>query len=191
MAYLPSPNSLAAHVCAFFKANPHDELSAVDISIKFEVARTNITGKLAEALQHEWLNLIKKGKGETAVYVAGAKIGTVELQPLADRLPPKPSSWPRAASPATPAREPMPDPDDLEIESGIAMPAPIRVTVSKYHAFFARMKDGDSFACSPAKAKLICNNAQKWGKDNGGITFTQRRMTDGTARVWRVGKKGD
>lgn len=52
-AYTPAPDSLAARVCAWFRLNSEEELTAGDIATKFDVPRTSVHNSLAAALSHE------------------------------------------------------------------------------------------------------------------------------------------
>lgn len=182
MSYQPRGDSLAARLCAFFTANPEEELSRADIAKKYDVHPSNISGLMTSAIAHGLL-----ARDSAGVYKAGPKL-------LAAKDSPAPQLSGFKAFLARQGLEEakgggagaalLPDPASLVIESDVPIPQPQSERVLQFAARFAEMKVGDSFACTPEAAKPLITAASRWGKTIG-RRFVMRKVTTTEARIWR------
>jgi hypothetical protein len=75
--YTPREETLPARVVAYFRRLPDEELSALDIAIKWQADPKNVSTQLAMAVAADLLR--KSG----TVYSAGPAIGRIDLSPSA------------------------------------------------------------------------------------------------------------
>jgi hypothetical protein len=184
--YVPRPDSLAGRVCAFFKANPEEELSSSDIAQKWDVRPTgNVVTLLMPAIEY---GLLKRSKqGQSSVFSAGTRLAQIDLP---QHIPTATSSvWPSAhgtaAARAGASKLPPLDLDCLVIEKGVPVPELQHARSLRYAAKFEQMEVGDSMLVPKAYAKSVIQAAQAWGKKNGGRKFMVREITEEHSRVWR------
>lgn len=62
---------LADRVCAFFMANPDEELLTADVAVKFDAPRSAVTHYLAIPVNRGLLKLERSPTGTSFVYTAG------------------------------------------------------------------------------------------------------------------------
>lgn len=180
MAYQPQPGSLVDRVCRWFLINLEEDITPADIATRFDVAnRSSISALLASGITHQLLVRVKGDDG-VMVYKAGPKLNTLREAPTpacpVAYVPPKG----RSHLPA------LPDPSDLVIDTDVPIPASMTSPrYGPYTAVFSRMEVGHSFKCSTADAKRLYEAAHKWGKSRN-RKFSQRRLSDTEARIWRI-----
>lgn len=92
--YTPRPGSLAAHVVAFFRANPDEQLTSRDIGEKFDVHMYGVNTQLRAAVDHGLLSVVPGSGTQPSTYSAAP----------GNAAPPA-AAWP-AAAPAAPSPEP-------------------------------------------------------------------------------------
>lgn len=202
--YIPRPGSLAAHACAWFKVNPGRQLTLQQICGRWGGTAHTASAQLGAAEDAEFL--LSERIGRNDVYSAGPKLAS--WTPLNDSLaesawnpPADPLAAPApAAAPATPAgvtpanasqktRKPrdLPAPDAIVIERNVPIPKALRGgDGGRYDDVFARMKPGESFACTPAQGKPLFDAAKRWAKRHGKGSFALRKVDDNTSRLWRT-----
>jgi hypothetical protein len=183
LIYVPMRNSLAGRVCAYFMRDPDEELSSVDIALKFDVSQNSVASSLEQCVR---AGLLVCRKGQANVYGAGPRLAgdsglassPAWLQPQANQPAPASRLANRSAG--------LPAPEALQVESGVAMP-PARAGLSgrRFDVVFAAMAVGDSFACSLDATKRLCQAAHAYGKPLG-RTFASRVVDEKTARIWRT-----
>ena len=181
MSYQPRGDSLAARLCAFFKANPEEELDTGDIAKKYDVHSKQVPSLLTSALAHGFI--LRVGPGS---YKAGDKL----LQ-AGDAPPPQTSGFKgwlaRQGLDEAKGRDAgaaLPAPASLVIEAGVPIPEPQSNRVLQYASTFAAMNVGDSFAVPVDASKALITCASRWGKGIG-RRFVMRRTTATEARIWR------
>lgn len=76
--YRPQAGSLPHKVCLFFKENPGEELTRVDIAQKFGASNNAVEASLATALSHDVLR--KRHDADLGMlYFAGANLAAIDL----------------------------------------------------------------------------------------------------------------
>lgn len=181
MSYQPREGSLPARLCAFFTANPEEELSAADIAQKYDTPAANIAANLAAPLAHGFIVRAKDG-----VYKAGEKLLQAKGAPSPQTSGFK--GWLAQQGlddgKGGGAGAALPAPESLLIEDGVPIPQPMSEQVLRFAGVFGSMKCGQSFKCEQAVSKTLVTAANRWGKGHG-RRFIVRRVTETTARIWR------
>lgn len=208
MAYQPQPGTLADRVCAWFLANPEEELSASDIAQKFSVSnKSTVTPLLATSVTHRLLSREKDPVDGIYQYKAGPQIHTLREAGVRPNAPAQVAEAVAAQVPAHAecaslpqercfppppksgrARVEMPHPSQLVIEADTPMPPASTALEAGYVGVFSRMEIGHSFKCSPDAAKRLRDAANQWGKRKGNNNrkFAARRLNDTESRIWRT-----
>lgn len=180
MSYQPREGSLAFRLCAFFTANPEEELGRADIAKKYDVHPSNISGLLAAPIAH---GLIARNGTD---YKAGVKLLQAKDAPAPQTTGFK--GWLERQAlegdKGGDAGAALPDPASLVIEDGVPIPQPMSEQVLRFAGVFGQMKCGQSFKCDQAVSKALITAANRWGKGIG-RKFIVRRVTETTARIWR------
>lgn len=73
MAKQLNPLGLSFRVLLYFARNPEEELTAHDVSVKFEVDVVDVRPMLRRALENEWIAqpVTGGGRGNSSVYCPG------------------------------------------------------------------------------------------------------------------------
>lgn len=194
MDYQPRPGSIAAHVCAWFKANPLRKLTTAEICGRFGGTAAKLAAELGAAEDADFL--LSEFMGRSNVYSAGPKLAT--WTPLASDLDkPEPAAPPEAPVPTATGkklrkRRDLPSVETLKIDSGVPIPPATtgRAAAGRFDKLFGRMKPGDSVALSHDQGKPLFDAAVRWakrtGKPNATAKFALRRLDESTSRLWRT-----
>lgn len=192
--YSPRTGSLAARICAWFKANPSRRLTTAELCARFGANGTNLAAQIGAA---EDADLVaSEFVGRSNVYSAGPKL---------KNWTPRPEDAAQHESVNAPAPAALPTlkparraptvklqlkPEDLVIESNIPL---ARATTGAaatglFDAKFAAMAVGQSFARPHAEAKRLKDSADRWSHKRAGgkVRFALRRIDETTSRVWRT-----
>lgn len=200
MSYQPRPGSIAAHVCAWFKANPARKLTTAEICGRFGGTSTKLAAELGAAEDADYL--LSEYLGRSNVYSAGPKLAGWTPSPSDLDMPaaPPPAPAPAPAMATAPAatgkklrkRRDLPAVEALQIDSGVPIPPATtgRAAAGRFDKLFGRMKPGDSVALSTEQAKPLFDAAVRWakrtGKPNATPKFALRRLDESTSRLWRT-----
>jgi hypothetical protein len=181
--YQPQPGTLAARVCAWFRTNVEEELSARDIAGKFDVPAASVAACVNDCMLRGFVATRKDDNGGR-VYVAGPKIGEFELGI------PGTSTIGKAIAPTRATRRltiaPPLDIDAVKIEPGIAKPIAGTAVSATYWAVIAKMQPTDSVLLPRVQAKRLYNLAITENKKaKGGQAWSMRQVDDQHSRVWR------
>jgi hypothetical protein len=181
MSYQPREGSLAHRLCAFFTANPEEELSCADIAQKYDVHAKQVPALLSSALGGGFIVRAKQG-----IYKGGPKLETQAGAP-----PPQTSGFKGwlarqglEEGKGGGAGAALPAPESLVIEDGVPIPQPMSEQMLRFAGVFGQMTCGQSFKCDQAVSKALISAANRWGKSQG-RRFIVRRVTETTARIWR------
>lgn len=201
-SYAPRPDSLAARVCAYFKANPSARLSAGEICERFGATTGNLAAQLGTAEDEDFL--LTERIGQHNVYSGGPRLATwyptrADAQRALEAEAATRPGTPGGAAPtfqkprprAVPTRLNF-DPAELVVEDGIPMPRGYGPNgdAGRFDAFFAAMKVGQSVARPHAVAKALRDKAGRWSAKHteGKVRFALRAdpKNKDQSRLWRV-----
>lgn len=174
--YLPTHDSLAGRVCAWFaKASDDDEvLSSADIVLKFDANAASVGALLAPAVT---AGLLKRHAG---VYSAGPHIGRVAPDRHAE-----PAESAKARRRATPP--PPIDPTAVTLHEDVPLPQRAGSQALAWGALLERMKPGQATAVLSLAYKTIAKNAIKTHATAGKAgKFTVAAISDTQMRIWRT-----
>lgn len=178
--YTPTPGSLAARVCQFFRVHTEEELSSRDIALKFSVTAGSVHTELATAVANDALKRVKDDSGNT-VYKAGPKLAETAAP---DAPPRDPSAKPKRTI------KPLPSIDvaAISVEENVPMPAAAHGRKSPDWAIlFGKLPPNGASAPLPiAFRHSLKNAAEKYAKANAGIALTVRTVNENEVRVWRT-----
>lgn len=87
LPYAPAPGDIDWHVIKFLKENDDEELTAIDIGVKFDIATDLVEDKLRRATVHEYLRKSTNRQG-AKVWKLGAK--PLRLAPMVAGTVPTP-----------------------------------------------------------------------------------------------------
>lgn len=182
--YIPSPDTLPAHVTGFFRLNPGEELTVSDIAEKFGVrAPAGIHSGLARAVQAELL-VREKDADDDWVYRAGPNLPAL-VDAAAQKVQRRPGG--KSAVAVESDMDAMTICDD-PLPAGRASPG------AKYAPLFSKLRPGQCIKCKPDDVARLGNALRKYLEQNK-LPFIMRTVrqyhTDGQGRVWMLEKPAE
>lgn len=187
MSYTPQQGSVAWKVIEFLTTNPEEELSANEVSAKFDCTAGGVHSMLCASVD---AGLLKRAEvDDELVYRLGA--GTPAIKPNKAANPSlgaRGASWPAEVSPPRSSRKPLPAIDlaAVAIDNDVAIPPTGgRLVQHDWPALFNRMKPGQSCAI-PAAFKYVLGKACGEFKKTGQGEMSVRRANEDELRLWRV-----
>jgi hypothetical protein len=174
--YAPQTHSLPGRLVKFFSANLEEELSADDITLKFDVQRNKLHSNLQLAVEHNWL------ARDGSIYSAGSQIRDKALV-----VPLTPSDFPRIESRKAKVHcLHMLDVESLRVETGVPYMKRASKGDHKWEPLFAKLTKPDQSIAVPAKVKgALAAAVAKRNKQKRG-TFAIALTSADQARVWRL-----
>lgn len=171
MKYTPVPDSLAARVLKWLRANPTEELSARDISIKFGCGTSGVHTQL-QGLLANGLAVRTQDSDGAWVYRVGDDVQAKDMA-LHKRKP-------KGSRPV--------DPADLSICDD-PIPKMRALPLGKYRPIFERLEPGRCIKCPSEQVTNIANAMHKWihadpDRARRYVAKSIRRYDDGAGRVW-------
>lgn len=187
MDYQPRPGSLAARVCAWFKANPGRSLMASDICARFGTTTTKLAIELGAAEDADYLTTELRGRSN--VYSAGPKLAkwtpaSIDAPP--PEAPPAPAPAPTAAKRT---RLPRLDLSALAVKEGeLLEPTHGRQAAgSRYEELFALLTKPNTWVEVPTThIPAIKKALQRHRKDFPSKVFRCVKFTEKTHQLQRL-----
>lgn len=183
-SYQPHPGSRPAEVLNFFKANPDEELSTVDITDKFGISLASVHTILRSAVEVGLLKRIRNDLGDY-IYIAGPSLSAyapgTEAKGLVEEKP-------AARRPSAAQRRLVAD-FEIKIEEGVPFVDVRKEPGGKWGFLFDKIsKNGQSAVIPIEVASAVTAAALKLNREAKGYTYRVRRISDTQARVWRLAK---
>lgn len=178
--YTPRADSLAAHVVAFFKANPDEHLGLEDIVTKWQPPRGSIHTLLAKAAQAGLLARHRNIDGEY-VYSAGGQIDAVVEDPPQASYKPAKRGGQRA-------RHQL-DIEALQVEEGIPYAPAARAPMkgrSKWDPLLAKLERPGQSVAIPGHVKAAVAKAITIAHREKRGTYKVATTGPDQACVWRM-----
>lgn len=162
--YTPQPDSLAGRVCAFFRANPDEELSQEDIARKWDAPRSAIQSLLAVPVSHNLLQRVQHRNGGSIVYCAGEALLHSPATAAAPAAAAAQPTWPGKTRTSLP---PL-DVAAFKVIKKEAPPKRASLKTTDWQAFFAQLKvKHDAIEGLPINYYSAAAKAsQKWAAAN-------------------------
>lgn len=187
--YEPHASSLAAKVIGYFQQHRDEELSAADISIKFDTNISEVPVLLATAVAHQLLTMQSHRKAGIPgkLYSAGSALKARFAAPQAPA-----SAWSGVANLPTASRVgkrlPALDLAKLQVQKGAPMPAKnAPAGTCRYDALFSKLTEPDTSVDVPAAYMgTLAKARDRWVKRNAGQCISIVRLDAGTCRVKRT-----
>lgn len=183
--YLPVSTSVAGRVCAYFKANPEEQLSAADIALKFEAQASSVSALLHKCFETKLLKRVST-RGELIVG-AGDRLVDTDLQASPATVPPG-SAFAQAPKPRAQRRTLPPlDPSKLTVIAKAPPPKRTNGSTTDWNAIFSQLQVGQAIEDFPADYYgAVAKAAQSWAKTRR-AKFEMRKLDGGKCGLYRVG----
>jgi len=196
--YTPQAGGLPARVCAYFQANPSEELSVIDIAYKFNVNSQGVQACLNAAVDAQLLVRVRNADLEW-VYGPGKAIDTLELPASQELTPTAPAPiWPTASP--LPSVKPLPKPTGhplaglpvlsaLPIDDDVPIPTSqgARSVKETYaNGVLSQLQPGQSIKLPLSIKYVLANAVTARHKAKSGRFTTRNDKDTQTLRVWRV-----
>ncbi len=181
-AYKPQSGSVAWKVIQFFTTQPDEQLSAEDISVKFDTSARGVHSLLGLAVTAGVL--VRKDDLSTGELVYRLGKGHADVAPSAAASP---SLRAPESSEVTPPKRRSPfwlDVSTLEVRKGVPLPPPQRATI-EWAPAFDRLEVGDSYPL-PLEGKSAASKAMQAYQSSTGKKLAIRAESETTLGIWRT-----
>lgn len=186
MPYAPQQGSVAWKVIEFLTTNPEEELSANEVSAKFDCTSGGVHSMLRASVD---AGLLKRVEVEDElVYRLGTGSPAIKANKGSNPSLRAPGAlWPDNVPPPRLSRGKLPALDlaAVQIETDVAIPTGRNTIKHDWTALFLRMQPGQSCAI-PAAFKYVLGKACGDFKKAELGEMSIRRINDDELRLWRV-----